>query len=110
MADGHSGSRGAVPIALGSAASGTEEGRVFFRGRVALFGGWVAMISGTFYAAYWFLTLGIAPPVQLPKAPIGDPSLYHLGATLVAGAVWGLARPRVRLPMAALEWLEAIGT
>ncbi len=97
MADGRSGSRGAVPIALGSAGGGTEEGREFFQSRVALFGGWVALISGTFYAAYWFLTLSIAPPVQLPTAPIGDPNLYHLAATLVAGALWVLVRPRVQL-------------
>ena len=110
MADGRSTSRGAVPIALGSAASGTEEGREFFQSRVALFGGWVAVISGTFYAAYWFLTLSIAPPVQLPNAPIGDPNFYHLAATLVAGALWLLVQPRLQLPMRALEWLEAIGT
>jgi eukaryotic-like serine/threonine-protein kinase len=110
MADGRSGSRGAVPIALGSAGGGTEEGREFFQSRVALFGGWVALISGTFYAAYWFLTLSIAPPAQLPTAPIGDPNVYHLAATLVAGALWVLVRPRVQLPMRALEWLEAIGT
>ena len=110
MADGRSGSRGAVPIALGSAASGTEEGREFFQSRVALFGGWVAVISGTFYAAYWFVTLSIAPPAQLPRAPIGDPNFYHLAATLVAAALWVLVRPRVHLPMRALEWLEAVGT
>jgi eukaryotic-like serine/threonine-protein kinase len=110
MTDGRSGSRGAVPIALGSAGGGTEEGREFFQSRVALFGGWVALISGTFYVAYWFLTLSIAPPAQLPKAPIGDPNFYHLAATLVAGALWVLVRPRVQLPMRALEWLEAIGT
>jgi serine/threonine-protein kinase len=110
MADGRSGSRGAVPIALGSAGGGTEEGREFFQSRVALFGGWVALISGTFYAAYWFLTLSLAPPAQLPTAPIGDPNFYHLAATAVAGALWVLVRPRLQLPMRALEWLEAIGT
>jgi eukaryotic-like serine/threonine-protein kinase len=110
MAEGRSGSRGAVPIALGSAGGGTEEGREFFQSRVALFGGWVALISGTFYAAYWFLTLSLAPPAQLPNAPIGDPNFYHLAATVVAGALWVLVRPRVQLPMRALEWLEAIGT
>jgi eukaryotic-like serine/threonine-protein kinase len=110
MADGRSGSRGAVPIALGSAGGGTEEGREFFQSRVALFGGWVALIAGTFYVAYWFLTLSIAPPVQLPTAPIGDPNVYHLAATLVAGALWLLVRPSMQLPMRALEWLEATGT
>jgi serine/threonine-protein kinase len=110
MADGRSGSRGAVPIALGSAGGGTEEGREFFQSRVALLGGWVALISGTFYAAYWFVTLSIAPPAQFPKAPIGDPNVYHLAGTLVAGALWAAVRPRVQLPIRALEWLEAIGT
>jgi eukaryotic-like serine/threonine-protein kinase len=110
MADGRSSSRGAVPIALGSGASGTEEGREFYQSRVALFGGWVGLISGSFYAAYWILVLWIAPDVELPVVPVGDPTLYHLGATFVGGALWGVARWSGPLPMRVLGWLEAIAT
>ncbi len=56
MADTRSGTRGPVPIALGSAASGTEEGREFFQARLALFGGWVFLVSGSFFAVYLLLT------------------------------------------------------
>ena len=54
MADRRLATRGPVPIALGSAASGTEEGREFFQSRLALFGGWVCLISGSFFVAYFF--------------------------------------------------------
>src|SRR5262245_26492254 len=106
MADGHSGARGSVPIALGSAASGTEEGREFFQERLALFGGWVALIAGGFYAAYWVLVAWVAPDIELPVVPVGDPTRYHLGATFVAGALWAVARWSGRLPIQSLEWLE----
>ena len=45
MADTRSGTRRPVPIALGSAASGTEEGREFFQARLALFGRWWAAFT-----------------------------------------------------------------
>ena len=110
MAEGRSESRGAVPIALGSAASGTEEGREFFQTRVALFGGWVALIGGAFYVVYRILVPIVSPQIELPALPVGDPTLYHVGATFVAGAVWVTARWSGPLPMRTLEWLEAIGT
>ena len=56
MADTRSGTRRPEPIALGSAASGTEEGREFFQARLALFGGWVFLVSGSFFAVYLLLT------------------------------------------------------
>ena len=110
MVDRPSGSRGSVPIALGSAASGTEEGREFFQERLGLFGGWVCVISGSFLIAYVLLTLWTGPHIAIATIPIGDPSLYHLAATLVAGALWAVAQWSGPLPVRALEWLEAIST
>src|SRR5215213_7085741 len=85
MADTRSGMRDSVPIALGSASSGTEEGREFFQARLALFGGWIALISGSFYIAYVLLTRWMGQHIEAASVPIGDPNLYHLAATLVAG-------------------------
>ena len=110
MADTRSGTRGPVPIALGSAASGTEEGREFFQARLALFGGWVFLISGSFYAVFLLLTLWTGPLIDVAAIPIGDPHLYHLCGTLVAGALWVVARRRGRLSARALEWLDAISS
>ena len=110
MADKRSTSRGSVPIALGSATSETEEGREFFQARLALFGGWVCVISGSFLVAYVLLTLWTGPHIAIASIPIGEPSLYHLAATLVAGALWAVAQWSGPLPVRALEWLEAIGT
>src|SRR6185436_1461116 len=102
MSDGRSSSRGAVPIALGSGASGTEEGREFYQSRVALYGGWMALISGAFYVVYTGLVSFLLPRIELPGLPVGDPTLYHLGATFVAGAIWVIARWSGPLPMRAL--------
>jgi len=110
MADKRSATRGPVPIALGSAASGTEEGREFFQARLALFGGWVSLISGSFFVAYFLITLWTGQHIDVSDVPVGDPNLYHLAATLVAGVMWVVARWREGLPMRALELLEAIGT
>ncbi len=110
MADSRSKSRGSVPIALGSATSETEEGREFFQARLALFGGWVSLTSGTFLVAYVLLTLWTGPHIEIASIPVGEPSLYHLAATLVAGVLWAVAQWGGPLPVRALEWLEAIGT
>lgn len=53
-----------VPIALGSASSGTEEGRSFLQSRLALFGRWVLLISGGFY----IVGLTVRPAVAIPEA------------------------------------------
>src|SRR5215216_3959681 len=109
MADTRSGMRDSVPMALGSASSGTEEGREFFQARLALFGGWIALISGSFYIAYVLLTRWMGQHIEAASVPIGDPNLYHLASTLVAGGLWGVARWRRGLPVRALAWLEAAG-
>ena len=44
------GTHSAVPIALGSASSDTEEGRAFFQDRLGLYAKWVFIFSGSFYA------------------------------------------------------------
>ena len=83
-----------VPIALGSASSGTEEGRSFQQSRLGLFGGWVFLISGG------FLVLGMTMRVAIEPAPFRlafwMPSFFHLVGTLVAGTVW-LDRKSTRL-------------
>ena len=102
--------RGAVPIVLGSATTGTEEGREFFQSRLGLFGGWVSVISGAFLVVYALLSNWFGEHLAIPPLPIGDPNLYHLLATLVASALWVGTRPRWQLSMRTLEWLEAAGT
>ena len=103
-------SRGPVPIALGSAASGTEEGRGFFQTRLALFGKFVFLISGSFLAVSMLEQWGAAAPSDAVEIPIGHPSLYHLCGTLVAGTLWVVARQQRRLSARAVEWLDAIGS
>ena len=107
MADTNSTTRGPVPIALGSAASGTEEGREFFQARLALFGKFVFLISGSFFAVSLLETLGIGPLLHAGEILH---TLYHLGGTLVAGALWVVARRRGRLSARALGWLDAISS
>jgi len=107
MADRGQGVRGSVPIALGSARTETEEGREFFRSRVALFGGWIALISGSFYVAYRILEIWLGTDINTPISPVGDPNLYHLIATTVAVLLWASMRWLGPLPLRALEWIEA---
>lgn len=97
-----------VPIALGSASTGTEEGRSFLQSRIALFGGWVFTISGAFYLVGAFVRLLIGPPLGFDQ-PFVDPNMFHLVATLAAGAVWAVAR-FARLTTPGLLQLDAAGT
>src|SRR5262245_62905411 len=110
MADSRPGARGSVPIALGSARTETEEGREFFQSRVALFGGWIALVSGAFFVVYKILEIWLGPDVGLPPSPVGDPTIYHLLSTVVAAALWASAQLLRPLPMRVLEWLEAVST
>ena len=77
-----------MPIVLGSASGGTEEGREFFQNRLGLFGGWVAVIAGAFLVTYALLSNRFGEHIPIPALPIGDPNLYHLIATCVAGSLW----------------------
>ena len=110
MADTRSTTRGPVPIALGSAASGTEEGRDFFQTRLALFGKCVFLIAGSFFAVSMLEQWGADAPSDAMEIPLGHPSLHHLCGTLVAGALWVVARQQRRLSAQAVEWLDAIGS
>jgi hypothetical protein len=106
MADTRSATRGPVPLALGSASSGTEEGREFLQSRLALLGKVVFLISGGF-----LLADAIGSFVAGPLLDVGDPARgYHLAGTLVAGALWAVTRRRGRLPTRALEWLDAVSS
>ena len=110
MADRGPGSRGSVPIALGSARTESEEGREFFQSRVALFGGWIALISASFYVAYRALEIWLGPEVGTPISPVGDPNLYHLLATTLAAVLWASMRWLGPLPLRVLEWIEAVSS
>jgi len=101
---------GRVPIALGSATSGTEEGRAFQQSRLALYGGWIFVISGAFYVAFLILTPFTGSPLDEVEPPTGDPRSYHLAATLVAGALWVGARRQSPIPARALGWMDAFCT
>ena len=103
-------SRGPVPIALGSASSGTEEGREFFQTRLALLGKFVFLISGSFFAVSMIEILGSDPASGGEAIRMEPPSFYHLGGTLVAGALWVVARQHRRLSARTVEWLDAIGS
>ena len=111
MADRASGTRGAVPIALGSAASGTEEGREFFQGRLGALRrvdrrDLRRLLRRLRAADAGSARTSASPAVSRSETPT---SITWL-ATLVAGALWVVARPRWRVSMRTLEWLEAIGT
>lgn len=95
------GTHSAVPIALGSASSDTEEGRAFFQDRLGLYAKWVFIFSGSFYA----LNLIEIPDVGLLLSGF---SLSHLGATLTIGTLWAMTRSWV-FSSRGLRWLDALG-
>ena len=95
------GTHSAVPIALGSASSDTEEGRAFFQDRLGLYAKWVFIFSGSFYA----LNLIEIPDVSLLLSGF---SLSHLGATLTIGTLWAMTRSWV-FSSRGLRWLDALG-
>jgi hypothetical protein len=41
-----------VPIAMGTGDTRTEEGRAFYRGRLALLGQWICLVSGSFLVLF----------------------------------------------------------
>jgi serine/threonine-protein kinase len=91
-----------VPIALGSGGTHTEEGRAFFQSRLALFGGWVCLISGGFNV------VGVAMNAAF-DAPFDVGTVFHTAGTLVAGAIWALARYG-RLSSNAARAVDLVGT
>lgn len=99
-----------VPIPLHSASSSTREGRAFLRSRIALFGGWVFLISGGFYA-FGAVMRRLIGDIELDVAGTSplNPNSFHLIGTLVAGAVWMIAR-KTSLSSAGLWWLDGVGT
>lgn len=95
-------SRARVPIALGSGATGTEEGRAFFQDRLSIFGGWVFLISGGFFLLGAVLN-GLFP------SPSNAGMEFHLAGTLVAGVIWGVAR-YARFDAVIARGVDAAGT
>ena len=77
-----------VPVALGSAASDTEERRAFFQERLGLYAMWAFILSGGFYLLNTVLTADLRVNLTLY-------SLAHLGGTMTFGAVWGTTRAAV---------------
>jgi serine/threonine protein kinase len=68
-----------VPIALGGGTSRTEEGRVFFQNRLALYGGWVFLISGGFY----LVGMAMRAAYEVAFSPA---TLFHLiGPSMLLG-------------------------
>jgi len=66
-----------VPIRLGTATGGTEEGRAFFQSRLQLLGGWTFLISGTcnlteLVVTGWFSRFGS------DSGPVGIPNVFHM--------------------------------
>ena len=98
-----SGSRPPVPIALGSGATRTEEGRAFFQSRLTLFGGWVFLVSGGFYL------VGAVRETAIYLLELHPIAFFHLLATLTAGGIWGVGR-FTRLPIRSAQGVDAVGT
>jgi hypothetical protein len=73
----------------------------------ALFGRWIFLLSSGFYIVYRITNVFIPPQLDVTQVPVGDPNHYHLYATLVAGALWAVARSRKRLSTQVVEWLDA---
>ena len=93
-----------VPIAIGSGTGTDEENRAFLQQRLGVFGGWIFVISGGFFLVDAIGTL----VVPMPEHPVRifAVELFHLLATLTVGALWVLARGRLRT-IPTLEWLDA---
>lgn len=100
--------RPATPIALGSAASDTEEGRAFFQSRLALFGGWMFLISGGFNLLH-IVFLFASVLFRVPRAEADVPDPFHIAGTFVAGGLW-LFASRAQRSLQRLRLVDAAGT
>ena len=91
-----------VPIAMVTGDTRTEEGRAFYRDRLALLGQWICLVSGAFLVFFGVLRTGqgVAPNSGM---------LFHATGTLLAGAMWALGS-RARLSMAQMQWVDIGGT
>ena len=77
------GALSSVPIALGSAATHTEEGRAFFQDRLGLYAGWVFVLALGFYV------LNVAAAVAMDLSYLIEASaLWYVAACLTTGGVW----------------------
>ena len=96
---------GGSPVApvLGSDATDTEEARVFLRGRLRLYAGWMFVLAFGFYGLTLVTSLAIGLPYLLHPA-----TLWHLAAIATMGSVWLLARDMLG-SVQALRWLDAGG-
>ena len=92
-----------VPVALGSAATGTEEGRAFFQERLGLYAMWGFVLSGFFYVLNVGLAIGVAPGYFFAPS-----FLAHFGATGTAGLLWGLTRT-LTFSYRTLVWMDNVG-
>ena len=95
-----------VPVAVASASGTDEENRAFLQQRLGVFGGWIFVISGGFFLVDFIGNLTTLIPGDPLRSLAGD--LFHLLATLTAGALWVVARGRPRA-IPTLEWLDAAG-
>jgi len=86
---------------MGSSDTGTEEGRAFYQGRLALLGRWMFIISGSFLA--FFTLVRIAQGVPFDRGV-----LYHACGSAAAGLVW-LLGSRVRMTVTAMQVVDVAG-
>jgi serine/threonine-protein kinase len=97
-----SSSRAQLPIALSPASGETEETRAYFQSRLALFGGWIFLVSGGFFVLGTIMRSTAGLPVTFPMA-------VHAATTLVAGGIWAAGR-FLRLSIAAAKTIDAAGS
>jgi serine/threonine-protein kinase len=95
-------SRAPVPIVPGSGPPDTEEGRAFLQARLALFGGWIFLISAGFFILFTIVRVSNDVPFTYPMA-------LHAATNIVAGLIW-LASRVLRLSAAAARAIDAAGT
>lgn len=88
-------------MAMGSG-SDTEEGRAFQQSRLALFGRWIFVISGSFLVVFAALR-------AVTGIPFDTAVLYHVFGTALAGVIWALGTS-TRMTVPAMHWVDAVGT
>lgn len=87
---------------LGSGGTQTEEGRAFFQSRLALFGGWVCLVSGGFNLVGAILN-------EVYGAPASAGTVFHTIGTAIAGLIW-IAGRFLRLTPGSARAVDVAGT
>jgi serine/threonine-protein kinase len=88
--------RAPVPIAYGTGSTDTEEGRAFFQSRLALFGGWVCLVSIAFYVVGASLRWLAGLPTTSAGLRIHEFTIAVTGALYLGGRFLRLSAAAVR--------------